>query len=113
MIKAYRKSGKLLHSSPNDINFEFICWLNNQHSRGSNQKDDGYALNYIRKMERTPSDWSTLMALVAQWQGGKKLGETFGNFRVSKLAELEQQERNLREIADIVSKAGLQWEYKK
>lgn len=113
VIKAYRKSGKLLHSSPNDINFEFICWLNNQHSRGSNQKDDGYALNYIRKMERTPSDWSTLMALVAQWQGGKKLGETFGNFRVSKLAELEQQERNLREIADIVSKAGLQWEYKK
>lgn len=113
VIKAYRKSGKLLHSAPNDINFEFICWLNNQHSRGSNQKDDGYALNYIRKMERTPSDWSTLMALVAQWQGGKKLGNNFGNFRISKLAELEEQERNLREIADIVSRTGLQWEYNK
>ena len=53
------------------------------------------------------------MALVAQWQGGKKLGNNFGNFRISKLAELEEQERNLREIAEIVSRTDLQWEYNK
>lgn len=110
-IRTYRKSGRILHSAPNDVNFEFICWLNNQHSRGSNQKDDGYALNYIKKMERTPSDWSTLMALVAQWQGTKQSGNSL--FRISKLAEVEQENRNYQEVTEIMNRTGLQWKDKK
>lgn len=107
IIKAYRKSGRILHSAPNDVNFEFICWLNNQHSRGSNQKDDGYALNYIKKMERTPSDWSTLMALVAQWQGVKQSGNSL--FRISKFAEVEQQNRDYQEVKEIMNRTELNW----
>ena len=111
VIRAYRKSGRILHSAPNDVSFEFICWLNNQHSRGSNQKDDGYALNYIKKMERTPSDWSTLMALVAQWQGVKQSGNSL--FRISRLAEVEQENRNYQEVKEIMNRTGLEWKDKK
>lgn len=109
IVHTYRKSGRLMNSAPNDISFEFICWLNNQHSRGSNQKDDGYALNYIKKMERSPENWDTLTALVTQWQGSKKMG---GNFRVSQAVRYSQEEALLAETQKIIANAGLSWTHK-
>ena len=110
ILKAYRKSGRLMNSAPNDISFEFICWLNNQHSRGANQKDDGYALNYIKKMERSPGDWDTLTALVTQWQGSKKTGNS--NFRISQAVRYSQEEAQLAEIQKITASAGLSWTHR-
>lgn len=98
IIEVYRKSGRICNYAPNDISFEFACWLNKLHSKGSNKKDDAYGMNYIKSMERNPEKWGALTALVTQWQGSKKLGSNFHG--VSQELEYIENQNQLNETAN-------------
>lgn len=100
VVESYRKSGRICNYAPNDISFEFACWLNRLHSKGSNKKDDAYGMNYIKSMERNPEKWGALTALVAQWQGSKTLGSNFQG--VSHELEHIEKQNQLNETENLI-----------
>jgi DNA-binding MarR family transcriptional regulator len=67
-IKLYRKSGLALNSTRSDINPNFILHVANKwKGKEGESKDFDAGLKLILKLERTPSEWEVLTALVTQW----------------------------------------------
>ena len=64
-VKLYRKSGKVLSSTPNDIDRHIL-----QYIALRDAKDFVYGTRLLAAMERTPSRWGELVELVAAWQMG-------------------------------------------
>ena len=70
LAKQYRKSGRILNPSPNDLNLSFKAFILQQ----DNKSDPAYASRLITKIEHDPSRWSELSDFVAGWNL-EKLGQ--------------------------------------
>ena len=64
-VKLYRRSGKVLSSTPNDINRQLMQFI-----AVRDKQDFVYGTRLIAAMERTPSRWGELVELVGAWQLG-------------------------------------------
>jgi hypothetical protein len=64
IVASYRKSGRVTTIKQGDIQPDFARYVSAQ-NKG---KDIDYSYTYIRKLERDPTKWETLAALVIKWQ---------------------------------------------
>ncbi len=62
MIQAYRKSGQILHSNPNDIEPEFLCYV------GLKNPNINDCHSFIQAYERRTRSWGALYQMVQKWQ---------------------------------------------
>ena len=67
IIASYRKSGRVTTTKQGDIQPAFASYIASQW-RG---KDIDYGYSYIRSLEKDPTKWETLAALVIKWQASK------------------------------------------
>ena len=64
LIASYRKSGRITTTKQGDIQPDFARYVSAQ-NKG---KDIDYGYSYIRSLEKDPTKWETLAALVIKWQ---------------------------------------------
>ena len=67
LIASYRKSGRVTTTKQGDIQPEFANYVASQWKG----KDIDYGYSYILSLEKDPSRWETLGALVIKWQASK------------------------------------------
>ena len=67
IVASYRKSGRITTIKQGDIQPDFARYVSAQ-NKG---KDIDYGYNYIRSLEKDPTKWETLAALVIKWQASK------------------------------------------
>jgi hypothetical protein len=63
-VASYRKSGRITTIKQGDIQPDFARYVSAQ-NKG---KDIDYGYSYIRSLEKDPTRWETLAALVIKWQ---------------------------------------------
>lgn len=63
LAKQYRKSGRILNPSPNDLDTGFKAFI----MQRDEKVDPSYASRLITKIERDPARWAELSDLVAAW----------------------------------------------
>jgi len=63
-VGVYRRSGRILASSRNDIDKTFLRFAADKHCRGDLQNADAMIVNW----EKTPESWRKLVGLVETWQ---------------------------------------------
>ncbi|BDA70114.1 hypothetical protein CAL7716_042800 [Calothrix sp. PCC 7716] len=64
-VSHYRKSGRILYTAPNDVDYGFITYLA---KRLKNQENTAGASAWIRAMEKDPGRWQELSECVTQWR---------------------------------------------
>jgi hypothetical protein len=64
IVASYRKSGRITTIKQGDIQPDFARYVSAQ-NKG---KDIDYGYSYIRSLEKDPTRWETLAALVIKWQ---------------------------------------------
>lgn len=64
-VSYYRKSGRILYTAPNDVDYGFITYLA---KRLKNQENTAGASAWIRAMEKDPGRWQELSECVTQWR---------------------------------------------
>jgi hypothetical protein len=64
IVSSYRKSGRITTIRQGDIQPAFASYVASQWKG----KDIDYGYNYIRTLEKDPTKWETLGALVIKWQ---------------------------------------------
>ena len=64
IIASYRQSGRITTTKQGDIQPDFARYVSAQ-NKG---KDIDYGYSYIRSLEKDPTKWETLAALVIKWQ---------------------------------------------
>ncbi len=64
IIASYRQSGRVTTTKQGDIHPDFARYVSAQ-NKG---KDIDYGYSYIRSLEKDPTKWETLAALVIKWQ---------------------------------------------
>jgi hypothetical protein len=69
VVKAYRGSGMILNSKPNDIDRGFVAFIAKR-----DRKDSEYASRLILACERTPERWTELTEMVKSWKTTQVLG---------------------------------------
>ena len=67
IVASYRKSGRITTIKQGDIQPAFASYVASQWKG----KDIDYGYNYIRSLEKDPTKWETLAALVIKWQASK------------------------------------------
>ena len=67
IVASYRKSGRVTTIKQGDIQPDFARYVSAQ-NKG---KDIDYGYNYIRSLEKDPTKWETLAALVIKWKASK------------------------------------------
>ena len=67
IVASYRKSGRITTIKQGDIQPDFARYVSAQ-NKG---KDIDYGYSYIRSLEKDPTKWETLAALVIKWQASK------------------------------------------
>ena len=67
IVASYRKSGRVMTIKQGDIQPTFAFYVASQW-RG---KDIDFGYSYIRSLEKDPTKWETLAALVIKWQASK------------------------------------------
>ncbi len=76
-VQLYRRSGRILASAPNDIDREFLSFLERQVTGGKAGKTANPAA-WIRAMESNPSRWAELVNFIQKWQREKFLSTDEG-----------------------------------
>jgi hypothetical protein len=67
IVASYRKSGRITTIKQGDIQPAFASYVASQWKG----KDIDYGYSYIRSLEKDPTKWETLAALVIKWQASK------------------------------------------
>jgi hypothetical protein len=67
IVASYRKSGRVMTIKQGDIQPTFASYVASQWKG----KDIDYGYSYIRSLEKDPTKWETLAALVIKWQASK------------------------------------------
>ena len=67
IVASYRKSGRITTFKQGDIQPDFARYVSAQ-NKG---KDIDYGYSYIRNLEKDPTKWETLAALVIKWKASK------------------------------------------
>ncbi len=67
IVASYRKSGRVTTTKLGDIQPTFASYVASQWKG----KDIDYGYTYIRSLEKDPTKWETLAALVIKWQASK------------------------------------------
>jgi hypothetical protein len=67
IVASYRKSGRVTTIKQGDIQPTFASYVASQWKG----KDIDYGYSYIRSLEKDPTKWETLAALVIKWQASK------------------------------------------
>lgn len=93
IVASYRKSGRVTTTKQGDIQPSFVSYVASQHKG----KDIDYGYSYIRSLEKDPTKWETLAALVLKWQAATETGNRRVNISQKVEAEAWKQEtkRNL------------------
>jgi hypothetical protein len=82
LIASYRKSGRVTTTKQGDIQPEFANYVASQWKG----KDIDYGYSYILSLEKDPTKWETLGALVIKWQASK----TTNNHHLNITQEIER-----------------------
>ncbi|NJO63918.1 MAG: hypothetical protein HC836_38775 [Richelia sp. RM2_1_2] len=85
VIKKYRKSGRALASSPNDLNEDFKSFIAKNANSGRGLRYSAVA-GWVKNCEKDPHRWEELADLVAEWWIAKQTGD-----RTTPLAKKMQQ----------------------
>jgi hypothetical protein len=89
VVRAYRRSGRILASSPNDINRAFLAFIAKR-----DRKDTEYATRLINVCERTPDRWGELTEMVKSW----KAKEVFNGYSAEHVAEVHSILQNIADL---------------
>ena len=81
-MASYRKSGRVTTTKQGDIQPTFASYVASQWKG----KDIDYGYSYIRSLEKDPTNWETLGALVIKWQASK----TTNNHHLNITQEIER-----------------------
>jgi hypothetical protein len=76
LISAYRKSGRILTPSPNDINNDFAAYVSRANCPKGQNPGTGLGYSSILKIEKDPRQWQKLVAWIYEWQKSKSSGQT-------------------------------------
>jgi hypothetical protein len=82
IVASYRKSGRITTIKQGDIQPAFASYVSSQWKG----KDIDYGYSYIRTLEKDPTKWETLAALVIKWQASK----TTNNHNLNITQEVER-----------------------
>jgi hypothetical protein len=82
IVASYRKSGRVTTIKQGDIQPTFASYVASQWKG----KDIDYGYSYIRSLEKDPTNWETLGALVIKWQASK----TTNNHHLNITQEIER-----------------------
>jgi predicted DNA-binding transcriptional regulator len=82
IVASYRKSGRVTTIKQGDIQPDFARYVAAQ-NKG---KDIDYGYSYVRSLEKDPTKWETLAALVIKWQASK----TTNNHNLNITQEVER-----------------------
>lgn len=88
IVASYRKSGRITTTKRGDIQPSFASYVASQ-NKG---KDIDFAYSYIRSLEKDPTKWETLAALVLKWQAATETGNRRINISQKVEAEVWKEE---------------------
>ena len=105
-MEKYRKGGRILNSSANDLNRDFVAYVADSLKKEDKRKDQSgtdytqWALNQIRKYETLVAHWENIRNYVDGWQSGKTseaYGEKQGLFEKFRTWSKSQHEMRARD----------------